>query len=431
MALIEDIIKENLQNAVDIQYETIAGKREEPVYLHDQLMTEEFSPNMTYETASSDSVRVTADVVAYDSPLPIKKRDALKSASGNIPKLGLKYMLNEKQMNVLFQLQRTPGAKAQLARKIFADSDKCIYGIKELLDRMLLSAISSGVMLIPEAENTGTAVRVTYDISGDNKFGATYKWTESSATPLSDITRVMEAARDNRNVSIREIWMDKRTLDNIRNNAEIKERFAFQSNFVGGNIPMLNRDQMVSLFLQELGANLNIVDRKFTVEKNGTRTVVDGWEEGKVVFTQSKNLGQLQWSLSAEDQDRVEGVTYAKPNSYILIGMSKTSEPVSKKTFGQAIALPVLQDVDSIYYLDANEAATDAQTEGDANFDYTSADGQTTDSYTRASVITALNLASKKVKATDADTDAELLEKINMLSENQIVIFEDNIVAAV
>ena len=425
MALIEDIIEENLQNAVDVHYETISMNRDEPVYFHDQLMRPEYSPGMTYESVGGDTVRVVADVVAFDSPLPIKKRDSIKSANGDLVKIGMKFLLSEKEMNIVHQLQRTPGAKALLAEKLFKDSDRVMYGMKELLDKMLLSALSEGVMLVPEDENTGTAVRVSYDMSDANKFGATYQWNDSRATPISDMKRVMKEARDSRSVNEREIWLDVQTMEALLSNKEVKERYSFLTHgIVGDSIPMLSEDMVKLLFSRELKANINVIDRSFTVEKNKKRTIVPGWAPGQVVFTPSKDLGKLFWALSAEDESRTPGVIYAKPNNYMLIGVSQTSEPVSKKTFGQAIALPVLQDVDSIYYLDTTEGATDVQTEGDANFDYAG------DSYTRVSVIYALNEASKKSLASSANTDAELLEKVNRLSENQIVIFEANIVEA-
>ncbi|MDY8137566.1 major capsid protein [Aquimarina sp. 2201CG5-10] len=427
MALIEDIIKENLQDASEVLYEKINGDREVPVYLHDALLTPEYSVDMTYESLSGEFSRVTADVVSFDSPLPIKKRSSIKSAAGDIPKLGLKFTMNEKQMNNLRILSMTPKTKSQLAAKIFNDSENCIYGIKELLDQMLLSSISSQAMLIPEEGNTGTAVRLSYDVNKDNVFGAVDKWSGSDAKPISDIKRIIRAARD-KGVILREIWMDVYTMETLLSNQQVRDNYAFTQNFVGANVPNLLEEQLILLFSSVLKVNLNVIDRSFTKEKNGKRTVVEGWEPNQVVFTPSKDLGKLFWSTCAEEFLPVEGVVYAKPNDYILLSMSGKTDPVSHQTSGQAIVAPILQDVDAIFYLDVEEAATDVQTEGDANFDYTTTGGVTA-VYTRSSVIDALNLASKKSKATVENTDEELLDKINALSDKQIETFEANIVA--
>lgn len=422
MALIEDIIKENLQDASEILYEKINGDREQPIYLHDALLTPEYSVDMTYESLSGDFARVTADVVSFDSPLPIKKRSSIKSAAGDIPKLGMKFTMNEKQMNNLRILSMTPQTKSQLATKIFKDTENCIFGIKELLDQMLLSSISSQAMLIPEDNNTGTAVRLTYDISDDNKYGVIDKWSTEDATPISDIKRVIRGARD-RGIILREIWMDTYTMECLLSNKQVRDNFAFTQNFVGANVPNLLEEQLILLFSSVLRVNLNVVDRSFTKEKNGKRVVVEGWEANQVVFTPSRDLGKLYWSTTAEEFNLVEGVTYGKPNDYILISMSGKTDPVSHQTAGQAIVAPILQDVDSIFYLDTEEADKDVQAEGDANFNYQGTD------YTRVSVIDALNLASKKSKATAENTDEELQDKVNALTDNQITTFEASIVA--
>lgn len=42
---------------------------------------------------------MAADVVSMDSSLPLKKRDSLGRASGDLPKIGMELFLNEKQMS--------------------------------------------------------------------------------------------------------------------------------------------------------------------------------------------------------------------------------------------------------------------------------------------------------------------------------------------
>jgi hypothetical protein len=101
-----------------------------------------------------------------------------------------------------------------------------------------------------------------------------------------------------------------------------------------------------------------------------------------------------------------------------------SEEPFAEYTSSQALAIPVIDAVDSIYSLDSEEAAIDAQTEGNSTFLYK------TVSYTKASVADALKLAYPATKLTVASTDAKLLDAINKLSEEQILIFEANIVAA-
>jgi hypothetical protein len=74
--------------------------------------------------------------------------------------------------------------------------------------------------------------------------------------------------------------------------------------------------------------------------------------------------------------------------------------------------------------LNCEEAVTDTQTEGDANFAYKGTN------YTRVSVISAINTALGATKAKNTNTDTTLQKYVNELSEEQILVFEANIVAA-
>lgn len=422
MGLIDDLIKENLAKAAKLKYLKINGSEENPQYLHDSMLDAEYSSDMTYDSISGDFARVTADVVSFDSPLPIKKRASLSSSKGMIPKVGMKFTMNEKQLNTLRILSLDPSTKGQLVKEIFKDPENAIFGVKELHEKMLLNSLSGAAMLVPDEENVGTAVRITYDVPDENKYGATVKWSNLGATPITDMKRIIRAARKTGGVN--EVFMDSYTVDALLANKQVKDQFAFSQNFVGANVPNLLQDQLSLLLRSILRVNLNVMDRTFVTEKNGIRKSVEGWSANQVVFTKSKKVGSLVWSTTAEEFSPTEGVNYAKPNDYMLLSMSGTTDPVSRKTAIQAIAVPVLQDVHSMYYLDTEDADDDIQTEGDANFSYKGAD------YTRASVISGLNEASKKAKATDGDTDAILQNKINALSDAQIEIFEAELIAA-
>jgi len=426
MTHFKDLVDKFFQTVAQRFFEKVTGEAEEPNYMFPQMLTPEFSVDMSFASISGEYTRVTADVVAFDSPLPLKKRSSLKKAGGEIPKIGLKFLLNEKQMNTLRILRSLPGRTTELARKVFADVENCIYGIQETLEYAFLVGLSSGVTIVPDETNTGHGVRIDYNIPDGNKFGATVKWSEADATPVDDIVRVTQRASD-KGYRHSYIWMDKATAQCLRNNAQVKQQFGFQQNFVGANIPNLTESQLIQLFDTEWGLTLGIIDRSFIFEKNGVRTAKKAWTENMVVFTITNNVGTLVYSTLAEEEFPVDGVSYAKPNPYILIAKSGATDPVSEKTTGQALAFPVLQDVDSLFYLNAEEAADDSQTEGDANFDYTTVAGDA-GVYTRQSVVDAINLANADLKAKIKNADSTLQKKINKLSDEEIEVFEANIV---
>src|SRR5690606_13891109 len=90
----------------------------------------------------------------------------------------------------------------------------------------------------------------------------------------------------------------------------------------------------------------------FIEQKDATRTVKEGWTPNMVVLSTGTNVGTLVYSTLAEEEFPQEHVQYAKPNDYILISKSGQDDPVSEKTMGQAIAFPILQNVESLFYID-------------------------------------------------------------------------------
>ena len=71
-----------------------------------QLLKTDYSVDGRWASLTGQYTRVAADVVAMDSPLPLKKRDSLEKASGELPKMGMELFLNEKQMTDIDTLHR-------------------------------------------------------------------------------------------------------------------------------------------------------------------------------------------------------------------------------------------------------------------------------------------------------------------------------------
>lgn len=411
-----ELIKKYFQKTAKYFYDKINGSKEEPKYLHDEMLDEEYSDDMTYESISGDFTRITADIVSFDSPAPIKTRGSIKAASGNIPKMAIKFLLNEKQMNTLINLSNRADRVKELIKKIFNDTESVIYGIKEKIEQAHLLGFSGGVTLIQDDTNVGTGIRINYNIPLSNQLGVVAPWSDSNAKPIDDIKRVLRQAKTKGEYP-NTIWMDSNILGNILNNDQIKQSFAFSLNFAGTNVPSLSEEQIRDLFKRIFKLNLRIVDRTFFHEKDGKRTTSQGWTPNMVVFTSGVKVGKLVYSKLAESVFKQEHVVYAEPNNYILVKKDGTTDPVSERTAGEALVIPVLQNVESLFYLNSEEAATDEQTEGDANFDYNG------DSYTLVAVKAALKAVDGRFKV-DNLTDAQLLVKINELNEEQIAIFE-------
>ena len=403
--------------------EKVNGKKTELTYLYKEMLTEELSVDLQWKSLTVNSNIVAADIVALDSSLPLKKRDSFGTASGDIPKLGMKLQLSEKQMSDIDVLKARNVETSVLVDKIFQDQVKATMGIHEKLEFIFLQGLSTGIGLVEDENNVGTGIRVDYGYLASNKFGASIPWSDANAKPIDDIKRVVKVARA-KGDNIKVLMMSDTTFDKLAENAQTRENFAFSQNFVGTNIPTPDFEQVNALMQRKFGLTIVVVDRTVTTEKDGVRTVHTPWATDNVIFLTSPKVGKLAYGILAEETRKSPKVMYEKSGSFILLKKWSTEEPFAEFTSSQALALPVINNVSSIYLLNCEEAVTDTQTEGDAVFSYNGTD------YTRTSVISAINTAVGKTIAKNSNTDTKLLQYINELTEEQVLIFEANIIAA-
>lgn len=404
--------------------ERVNGRKTAQAYLYKQMLTEELSVDLKWNTLTVNSNIVAADVVALDSSLPLKRRDTFGTASGDIPKLGMKMQMTEKQMSDIDVLKARNVETSVLIDKIFADQGKCIMGIHEKLEFMFLQGLSTGVTLIDDDVNVGTGIRVDYGYQASNKFGASVAWSDiANAKPIDDINRIVKAAKAKGDMPMF-LWMDETTFDYLAANQQTRDQWAFTNNFAGSNtiVPTPDLEQVNSMMQRRCKLTIMVIDRTVTTERDGVRTVQTPWEPGKVVFTETMKVGKLMYGILAEETRKSPKCLYEKSGSFILLKKWSSDDPFAEFTSSQALVVPVINNVNSIYLLDSEEAETDAQTEGDADFMYKDTE------YTRTSVIAAINAALGVTKAKTRNTDATLLKYINELSDEQVLVFEGLIV---
>jgi hypothetical protein len=337
--------------------EKINGTKTPQTYLHKTMLRKEYSPTLKWNSINVDGSTVAADVVSMDSPLPLKKRDAISKADGDIPKLGMKLALNERTMTDLNILVNSPAVQeSTIVAKLFQDTAKCITGIYERLEYMFLQALSTGVTLIPDTENVGLGIRVDFGYKTANKFGVAVLWSAgATGTPISDFNRVKSAADANGD-TITTVMMDDFAFNNMLKSDEFKQAYAGSLDIAVNTtsvLPTPNREKAKAYILGEFGWEIIFVNRTVKTERDGTKTNRKPWAEGAVVFLTTKEVGTLTWGTLAEMVHQNKAVTYQVADEFILVSKFHKVDPLKEFTSSQALVLPVINNVDEIYLLDS------------------------------------------------------------------------------
>lgn len=402
-----------LQNVVD----TVNGKRNgdnKRTYLHKSMLRKVYSADQKWSNAAVNTTYVAADMVSMNSPLPIKSRDAIAHANGSLPKIGMKKIMFESDINTV-NIMKAQGAEwTNIANKLTSDPIACSVGIDEQNEANFLTGLSNGIVAVEDENNTGTALRINFGYLPENCFGVETK----NELTLDDIKRVLAYA-DNNGDTIITICIALSTYNKLRQTQGAKELVAnyrgqtFDSNT---KLPVPTASLFDEAFADDNnGVAFLKIDRSIISEKNGKRKPYKPWNQNKLIFLTTEEVGALVWGTLAEKTNPVEGVVYSTVDEYKLISRYRTTEPFTETTSGQALVLSVIENVDQIYSLDisgAQEVDTSAETSDSTDVKITIL-GNT---YKKPEFVKEFNkITGKNLASTIADD--KLIAAVNRLND--------------
>lgn len=237
---------------------------------------------------------------------------------------------------------------------MFSDVREVIEGVYERIEDIFLSELSSGVGV--SDRNNGTGVRIDMNFLPANQFGVTTLWSDiEKSTPLDDLQKIFDKALEDNN-NITDVYADDTWLRGFYMSYQVRAQYAFNmgvATSAGSNYPILDFDKAAQVMLTKWGVTLHRVARKITTEINGVKKSANPWAKGHATFVCDPIVGNLIWTTCAEDTRRVAGVEYVNVDEFILASRFSTNDPLREWTASQAMALPVLNNVDRIYTLDS------------------------------------------------------------------------------
>nr|DAP69135.1 MAG TPA: major capsid protein [Caudoviricetes sp.] len=347
--------------------EKINGKRKnELTYLHKDtsILRRVYSPDNKWEADTVDTSYVAADYVAVDSPVPLKSRDKISTASGKLPKMGMKKSLKESEILQLRMMESQGGQVAEIRRKLAQDPVACSVGIDERNEYALLYGLSNGYVAVRDDDNPKELLRIKYQYLADNILGVADK---DEGLTVADLKNCIGRAANDGNTIIK-FWISKSKFDALKKAQDARELVA---NYRGQTydsqtkLPIPTASAFQEAFLDETGVSFQIINRTVRLEHDGDKKSVKPWNNNMVIGVCSEMIGALVYGQVAEATNRVSGVTYQQID-YKLISQFSTTDPLKETTAVQAYCLPVIEDVDTIYQIDTTLADPRAELDKDA-----------------------------------------------------------------
>lgn len=351
----EDLIAAGLDPVVIALQETFNGEELLPRYSFRTDLGVQYSFDGTYQTMGIDNGLVAADMIALDSPLPIKSRPVIQRASGEVPKIGTERSMNETDRRQLRRMVASSEPALRINARLFNDVRHVYGGVLEQIEYRKLQGESQG-FFVADTDNVGIGVRVDYGYRAQNLFSAAVVWGNPGYTAVGDLVSVINAASEN-GVTITRVKMDTATKSLLLNSPDASNFVANWNGFLNqGGTPTMTR--LNEALQSEYGFVIEEVKRTIRLQINGAFQDVKPWADGQVVFLQDGRIGDLVWSDVEEMHAPVGGVTYSTAEQFILISQYAAKRPSLKLwTDAQAVALPVINGY-NIYKLDTTTAAT-------------------------------------------------------------------------
>ena len=359
-SLFIEIIAKFFSGVIGRITEKFNDKNQEEVLLHKTMLDEEYSVDLQWGSTSINHSVVAADVVALDSSLPLKKRDKVSNASGELPKIGAKMSLKESDIQKINTMMAKGVDTATIVAKLFEDDAKLIRGVDIRNEINFLEALSTGVTLVEDEDMEETGIRVNFGYKDENKLVTTAAWGTADATPVDDLTELFDKAHEAKD-SIGHVWISKAYFDKLRKSEQGKVLVADFEGTIYTNANKLatpSRARLQAALEDEFSAKFHIIDSVHRVEKkDGSIENVRPWAEANIIGTPSDKVGRLVYGTLAEEAHPVEGVKYEKAGSFILVSKYSETDPLREYTCVQALCLPVIDGADSFYMLQADQTA--------------------------------------------------------------------------
>lgn len=344
-----ELIKDLFPNITE---KIVAEKLGNPMYSFMDNLDEEFTLNGTFQVITGQNVTTKIDIISKDSPLPLKNRPAIRTAQGELPKLGGKKKFNETQLMNARTMLLTPNVpKLSIIRNILDDAKNLTNGVFETNEELFLQGLSNGVCKVEDKKNVGTAIRLDYGFLPANKNGVPVVWSGPTAKPITDVRNLLNKAK-NDGVVLERMWLDDKTFANILKSDEAKQAVI---GLTGVAFNVVSESKLKEYFKTEFGLDIIVVTRVIKSEIDGVVTSDKPWKENMVTFTTNGKLGKLYYSRVIEADAKNECAIYSEPNAYILAKKWRTIDPLAELTGVEAMCLPVITDVENIYQIDTNE----------------------------------------------------------------------------
>lgn len=307
--------------------------------------------SLTWKNIQADTgLNIAADVVARNSEIEPKTRDAVKRMQGDIPKIAVLRPMDEEllyQYKDLSEIAKSESDFKALIDLWAEDTKFCFDAVKNRVEWLALSSISTGALKLTTENNSGvvTSYDFTYPIPSSHKIGVSTVWSDTAnAHPITvDFKNVIKNARG-KGIALKFVFMSDETFAKFVEIDEVRKMSAsFAQNAL--EIAYTPSISQVNAALSRLaylhGLQIIVLDASVTIEKrDGERISGNPFNDNVCMFSETKSLGKTYWRKPI-DFDIEGNAALHTMNGYVCVNKWGEVNPPAEFTQGVANVMPV------------------------------------------------------------------------------------------
>lgn len=204
--------------------EALRGLIDESIKETEPTLADKYLPNAeTYsKTFTFDLIKknkMLAPMIAYGAEAPIVDRDAVASISGEIAKMGLKYVATEEELLEIFQA-RSNESKADAVDRLVLKTVDLVESIQRRIDLMKMQSICNGAL---EHNGNGVKVLVDFGIPEEHKIALTpgNDWDDIAHDIIGDLLTWQEQYEATNGKLPEDILVSREVVSRMQKNTAI------------------------------------------------------------------------------------------------------------------------------------------------------------------------------------------------------------------
>lgn len=270
---------------------------------------------------------------AYDAEPGFGKREGISRVSGELPPIGMQYVLGE------YDQLRLRNANEEIRSLLLRDAARIARSIDQRFEFARGQALEEGKVVLNES---GVQATVDFGRSASHSVAPGTLWSNLAAsTPIDDMQAWRDVYVDTNGQEPEEMLLSTRLVNYLVRNAQVRTHVLP----VGSTVTQVRRSDLEAVLTDFGLPRMRIFDARAIDQTGVSRKVIS---DDKLIFLPGSgaDMGATLWGTTLEAQEPQYGIAPADHPGLVVGAFKQSTTPIRVFTIGAAIGIPILANPD-------------------------------------------------------------------------------------